>query len=95
MEDTTLKDYFSNISWLETKMQGENFNFGYGNEALFVNERGHIKSTTLEEKDWDRFKARLAANDLTYIDVGGEGDCLFHCLAAIFYNNKKEQQRVR
>ena len=90
-EDTSLKGCFNKIVWQEREMEKNILNFDFDGD-LIVNE-GAVKGST--DKDMLRLKTRLAANGLTFIDVGGGGDCLFHCLAAIFYNNKKMQKEVR
>lgn len=78
---------------IRTKKEKHIVNFESEDCVYMINEDNKIKDPKIE--NMKRFKKRLAANKLTYIDVGGEGNCLFHCLAAIFYGNKKKQMEVR
>ena len=47
------------------------------------------------EEDWLRFTNKLRANELSYIDVGGDGNCLFHCLAAVLLHDKNSHGVIR
>jgi hypothetical protein len=46
-------------------------------------------------EDWKRLKERLAQNAMTFINVGGAGNCLFLCIAAFVYKDASQHTKVR
>jgi hypothetical protein len=47
------------------------------------------------QSNWEKLIELASVNNMVPFDVGGEGNCLFLCLAAIVYNDPTKHLAVR